>query len=210
MRIVWAGVLFVVICLNTDLCAGGKTPEEVFAAMHDAYRKSGVKGFLPFVSRDSQKSLTGGMMSTFLGFRTYVHSLKDKNPDAVKLLDDLMKRQGLDETKLKPFLEKKTGPRSAEEAIANLFALAELVKDGPAFIEDVVATLNRIEGPFPPIELVPFGATAKDVKASGETAKGTMHYRFNREDRTEPVFFLREAGAWKIDLVSGVRAAFKK
>lgn len=210
MRIVCGATLLVVILLNADVRGGGKTPEEVFAAMHEAHRKSGVKGFLPFVTRESQKSLTGGMMSTFLGFRVYVHSLKDKNPDAIQLLEDLMKRQGLDEKKLGPFLEKKVGPKTAEEAIANLYALADVVKDGPAFIEDVITTLNRIEGPFPPIELLPFGATAKDVKVTGETAKGTMHYRFNREDRTEPVFFLREAGVWKVDLLPGIRVAFKK
>lgn len=207
MRIILSAALLV--CLHQSLHAGG-TPEEAFAAMQQAYRKRGVKAVLPHVTRDSQKTLAGGMVATFFGFKKYVHSLKDANPEAIKALDDLMKRQGLDEDKFRPFIQNDKPAQSGEEAITKLLGVAELVKDHPAFIEDVVVTINRIESSFPTIQLLPTGAVVKDVEVSADTAKGTMHYRRGGKDRTDDIFFRREAGSWKIDFLPGIRQAFMR
>jgi hypothetical protein len=63
------------------------------------------------------------MVTSFFGFRKYVHSLKDKNPDAVAVLDGLIKRHALDEAKVKTFMDKDTGNKDAEALLAKLYAL---------------------------------------------------------------------------------------
>jgi len=210
MKAIHGAVLLTALAFGAGTTAGEKTPEAAFSAMHDAYHKKGVKEYLSHVTPESQKTLAGGMVTSFFGFRKYVNSLKDKNPDAVALLDGITKRHALDEVKIKTFMDDDKGNKTADALIAKLYALAELVKDPQAFVADVVTTLNRIEGPFPPLALIPFGATVKDVKISGNTARGTMHYRFERVDRTETVYFQRDAVGWKIDFLPGIRAAFEK
>lgn len=199
-------LLLVLFGLTAPCHSGTGTPDEVFKAAHEAYRKQGAKGFLPSLTKDSQKIMTGGMVTNFYTFRAFVLSRKEPNPEAVKLLEELAKRHGFDDAKVKPLATKM--PKTAEEAITNLKALSDLVKDGPAFVEDVVTTLNRFEGPFPPLTLSPPGAVLKDLKIRGETAAGTMHYRYFGMDRSEPIHFRQEGGYWKVDLLPPIHANF--
>lgn len=195
------------VLVNTTL-AGEKTPGQVFDMMYDAYRKEGAKGFMAHLTRDSQKALTGGTLLTLHGVRTYLSKFKE-TADHVKILDELMKRQGIDAAKLKSAADKVKPPRSADEAIANMSGFADWIKDGPAFVTDAITTINGLEQ-VPPIELVPRSASLEDLKVSGETAQGSIVYGFGKDSKTDPIFFRREGGMWRIDFVRGIRESFAK
>lgn len=202
MRIIFIALLVSLVCVPPAARAGdkGKTPEEAFAAAQDAYKKAGPKAFLPFLTRDSQKALAGGMVVSVYGIRTLLASKKVE--DLLKDVDALIKKHAIDTSKLKD-----KSPTSVEAAIAALLEAGGMPKDPVAFVDEAVATLNRISGSPTPIELLPSGAVVKDVKISGETAKGTMHYG---DDLTEPVHFRHEAGVWRIDFLPTIRASFGK
>src|SRR5262245_55045991 len=94
----------------------GKTPEETFDAWVDAYKTSGTKGFMKFLTSDSKRAFTGGMLSTLHNARTFLVG-KDGREEILKELDELMKRHGFDAKKLKTFVETKADVKSADAMI---------------------------------------------------------------------------------------------
>ncbi|MFO0965530.1 MAG: hypothetical protein U0793_08090 [Gemmataceae bacterium] len=185
----------------------GKTPEEAFKAMQAAHDKGGPKAFLPYLTKDSQKALAGGMVVTIAGVRAMLAAKKGTLKETIESFDAFLKKHGVDLAKLKG---RDKPPASADAAVAALIEAGSLPKEPAAFVEDAVTVLNELSGTVKPLELVPDDAVLKNVKITSDTAKGTMHYRLGDEDKSDPIFFRREAGLWRIDFIPNIRAPFSK
>jgi hypothetical protein len=188
---------------------GGKTPEEAFKAMQEAHRKGGTKASVPYMTRDSQKAEAGGMLIKVYSYRNYLNSLKEKPEDKIKEIDALLKKHDVDVKKLKE-REKDKPPPTPDAVIALLVEVGGMPKEPASFSHEADETYHRLSGMVAPFELVPDDAVVKDLKVTGDAAKGTMHYTTGEKELSDPVFFRREGTLWRIDFLPTIRTSLKK
>jgi hypothetical protein len=166
-----------------------KSPEDVFKAFAAAMKKGDAQACMSHLSRDSQSAIAGWMVMAACSERS------DKTEEeACKPFEDVLKRHGISDDVRKKIR------KDFWDAIGdkkNIVALGEMVKDKPAFVEDVVKVGAKYLG----WQNMEFGE-AKEVKIDGEQAKGQRTIPNGEgKERTETVYFKLETGVWKIDVI---------
>jgi hypothetical protein len=168
---------------------GGKTPEESFKAFQEAAKAEDLSAAYPHLTKDSQAAMTGGLVMV-VSFAKF--GLKE---EAIKELDEMLKRHGLTEDKVK---EKAKADGANKDGVKTMIAMGNLVSDQKGFASDVNKFMKKHskgerDNPLGKIEK----ATLSDVKTEGDTAKGKVTI----DSKTEEIHFRREGGSWKIDML---------
>jgi hypothetical protein len=178
-----------------------KSPEDVFKAVVAAMKKQDMKAIMSHLTRDSQTTIAGLMVIAAAS-----EPWGKRGEEARKAFDDVLKRHGIssDEAsrKTRRMVDQFWEP-IPDQNFKNLLALGEMVKDKPAFVDDVLKLATKYEGWKTTESSKDIGETKiKDVKIDKDQAKGesTMP-NFGNSERTQNVYFKLENGVWKIDLV---------
>lgn len=203
------GTLIVVgalaLCGTTRAGKGAAKPEEAFQAMVEAAKKEDMKALLSTLTKDSQKVLTGSMVAMAVGMKQVAKILGGDPKEIGDILTkhDVKDEKVIEEMKKVEGTDKKTSPKDIVEALRKL---ADHVKDGPTFSGEVVAALKKLgkKGPDDPIKELR-EATLKSVKTEGEAARGEAVIGGKNKD----IHFVREDGAWKVNLVPMILAELK-
>lgn len=202
-----AAMLLGMLAHSGNAHAGGaKSPEEAFKAMTKAAEARDAKAFLGNLTSDSQKILTGAMVTMAAAMKQSAGFLGGDPKD----FDNLLTKHKINADKVMAGITmgdaflKKDG-----KAIMEIMkSFAGQVADQAVFLGDVLEVMRRQEklkfGQKHPFDEMR-NATLKDLSVTGNTAKGQM----TTSSQTQEVHFVREASGWKVDLMPMFMKAFK-
>jgi hypothetical protein len=184
-----------------------KNPEDVFKAFAAAIKKEEVKAIISHLSRNSQSAIAGFML-----FLACDEGSDKKGEEVRKLFEDLLKRHGISSDDALRKIPEDRWDLFAEtlggKFPKTMVALGEMVKDKPAFVEDVLKIATKHLGlGIEQFKVKEIGeAKIKDLKIEGEQAKGqvTIPGADGKENKGT-IYFKLESGVWKIDLIETYR-----
>lgn len=205
-----------VFCLSSWLAipahagkaAGGKTPEEAFDHLVTAAKSGDMKDFLSHLSKDSQKVLTGSVLVGVVAMREYADLFKKAGKEFdIKPITALLDKHKVDTASVAATLKKLEGAGKGDpkSAVTLVMRLADELKEPAGFFADAVDVMRVVAKDRGPAEKLK-DAKLKEVKADGERARGTIE----NAGRTENIHFVREAGAWKVDILPMILEKAKK
>lgn len=179
---------------------GGKTPDEAFQNMVEALKKEDMRGMMVNLTTGSQKFITGSIASALIGMKQFAPLSKGKI-DA-KAIDEVLKRHSVDEAKAMAAMKSlEASGKDIEKVLEVVNNIAAPVSDGPGFVDDAFKVMKGMKGPNNPLD-IGTDAKLKDVTIDGDKAKGKVE----TAKRTEDIYFTKEGGAWKVDLIPMLRA----
>jgi hypothetical protein len=180
--------------------AGGATPDETFKNAQAAAEKNDYKTFMSTMTPESQDTYAGmvafggAMVQAFAGLGG------PEGAEDAKKVKEVLDKHGLTEESLK-----KADPTAADP-IAGMKSLVEPVKDKPAFVADMMAVMKSTKD-FKDRSPLQKGATLKDVKIDGDSAKGTIETDVEGKKESSPIDFKKVDGKWLIDLTETIKSS---
>jgi hypothetical protein len=203
-------VLFCIGCSKTggsatsvdDKSSGAQSPDDAYKAWTEAAGKEDFKTFASLLTRGSQSAVAGKLMmemNTILRVNEHAHDLAAH--DQVAITKTLLKRHGLNEDTIDKEATSAGEAPDNKAAAKKIIVMGEMAKDRIVFIDDTLKVMKRIvtQGKNP-LEGTSTGKL-KDVKVDGDTATGKVTETIAGADKTDTVWFRKEDGAWKIDLI---------
>jgi hypothetical protein len=171
-----------------------------------------VKAGMSQLTRDSQKTLSGSMVLALAAGKNALDediAIVADGKERLKTIEETIKRHGVPVEPARELLMMKPPPEGfdMDDVNAKIRALAVRVKDQPGLVADVLKF--SIYGKVFAINLgfIDRGyANIKDVKIEGKQATGVATLiDADGKMTTEPVYFKREDGNWKLDLIETTR-----
>lgn len=169
------------------------TPKAVFDVAFKAMKKRDFKTFARCLTAESQDRMTAQMVDMRETFKTLAAGGGDaKIKDMVADLDKALAKHGLTKEVLEKYKPSKD-PKESEKATK---ALAAIVKDKPALMNDVMTVILKMSGE----KGQPDSFELKDIKVTGDKARGTVVSKREGKDSSEPIDFIKVGGSWHIVL----------
>ncbi len=172
------------------------TPQDAFNTMKTAFKNKDWKAACSCLTPDSVDTMAasmivaGSFMKAFGGMTPDGKEAPEMKGFGTKI-DALFTKYGIDESKLP-----KPDPAAGEP---DMKALANIVKDKPAFIGEMMTLLDSMPkdagGSFPDFE----SAKISDVKVDGDKAQG----KITMDGKDDTIDFQKIDGSWKIVMSKG-------
>jgi hypothetical protein len=182
---------------------GGATPEETFKLMQTAAEKEDWKGMLGNMTVESQESFAGMMAFGGVMIQAFAGLGGPEGAAAAADIKKALDKHGLTEDVLKK-LEGDAG-MDPEKAMK---ALIKPVKDRGAFVADLMGAMKKMEG-FKDRSPINKDTVLKDVKTTGDTAKGTIEFEQEGKKESQPIAFKKVNGKWYVDISDLLKEALK-
>jgi hypothetical protein len=201
-------LLATLLCSMTVGCGGGghDSPEAAFDAWKAAGASKDWNGVCKCMTADSRDAMASSMVITGTMAKMFATMAPDGEKGeeakaALKAIDEVFKKHGIDEDAMKKMQEKRGGkkPDGPEEALAMLKELAAPIKDKPAFIGEMFAELDKLNDDASlglPFE----NATLKDLEVDGDTAMATIVKNTDGVEKSNAIAFKKVDGGWLIDI----------
>ncbi len=155
---------------------GGSTPQATFDAMKAAIKAKDMRKFTNCLTPESQKMMVSGLLMVSQMAKGFGGK---SDPD----MDALLKKHGVAEVNLK----------NLEEAAAK-------VKDKPGFMADFAAMAEKKGKQGGMLTSSQAEGVLKDVKITGETAKGKVVTTKDGKEITDTIEFRKVDGRWLIHM----------
>ncbi|MHC4914367.1 MAG: DUF4878 domain-containing protein [Planctomycetota bacterium] len=183
-------VVALVVCPGCGSDGGGSTPEATFNAMKAAADAKDMRKFMKCLTPESQDMMVGGVVAVAVMTTEMAKAMGGKS-DAD--MEALLKKHNVSGADVKAM-----NPSSME---AGMKQLAAKVKDKPGFMADFAALAEK-KGKKEGVAMTG-GAegTLKDVKITGDTAKGTVVTTKDGKETTDTIEFRKVDGRWLIHMV---------
>jgi len=164
------------------------SPKEVFAAAKKAEEDKDIKALFNCFSKDSQDTFAAGM-AFGAAFASGAEGEKGKP------LKKILEKHGLTEKRFKEI--QKERPKTPKDQAKAMKKLIEPVQDKAAFVAEVKEAMDKLSDMKDKDKMLE-GAELKDVKITGDKAKGTIVGKKDGKEKKEPIEFVKEGGGWKV------------